>query len=153
MASLNTFQKPFEQPLEKDFRKIYGHTKESMQKRTKADDELRKKGIPLAPCIKEWVPPPPRMVSLNDPFRQVPPPPPPRGRSPTRRPLGDQQSSQFPDSQFSEGAKVGINPEGSEADNFQISEGAEEVINPEGSDVGNFQPNFQEGTELSPDCG
>ena len=109
------------------------------------------------------VPPPPRMDSPNDPFRQVPPPPPPRGRSPTRRPLGEQQSSQFSCSQFSEGAKVGINPEGSEADNFQSSEGAKVDMNPEGSDVVNVQPNFPEGAEVvinptgvevaSPDCG
>ena len=60
-----------------DFRKIYGDTKESVMERRRADDDLRKKSIPLAPCINEQVPPPPRMMSLEDPFRQVPPQPPP----------------------------------------------------------------------------
>ena len=40
-----------------DFRRIYGYTKESMQKRLKADNELLRRGIPLAPCINdEWKP-------------------------------------------------------------------------------------------------
>ena len=109
--------------VDADFRAIYGTTVESARARRKADDELLKRGIPLAPCVEE-PPPPPPMQSLNDPFKQVPPPPPPK--------IGP-KPNQFSIFQFStEGAEVDMSPSGTEVA-LNFPEGAEAGMNPSGS--------------------
>ena len=127
--------------LNKDFREIYGYTKESQKRSIHLVNDMVKKGIPLPPTVKgpELIPPPPKVREPGDPFKMVPPGP-PTTHLPTPSPAPKPEPTP-------EGAKEGINPEGYGEANFQnqfSSEGAKEDINPEGYGEADFQQDFQQ---------